>query len=60
MVMLAGGARTATVEAVEPCEVLVYAKVDVNQVLDKNPAVKQALVLIASRRRAVMEQRKKG
>ncbi|MEK6607871.1 MAG: cyclic nucleotide-binding domain-containing protein [Myxococcota bacterium] len=51
MALLAGTPRTATVEAAEPSEVVVYDKGDVDAVLASYPDVRQALELLAGKRR---------
>jgi CRP-like cAMP-binding protein len=48
--LLAGGVRTATVTAIEPCELLVFHQKDVLALLERHPAVAiQLLGVLASR-----------
>jgi len=50
MALLTGSPRSATVSAAEPCEVVMYRRGDIDRVLAKNPAVRQALDVLAKRR----------
>jgi CRP-like cAMP-binding protein len=52
MALLCGTPRSATVGAAEDCEVVRYRKSDIDAVLARNPALRQALDVLARRRGA--------
>lgn len=51
MALLTGAPRSATVVAAEPCEVVMYRRADIDRALASNPAVRQALDVLARRRK---------